>query len=100
MNTMDTATCYRILIIDDNPAIHGDIRKILCGRSEAEQAFADAKSRIFGQQATLQRPVAFAIDSAHQGKEGLRMVQEATQSGQPVRTGLRGCAHAAGLGRH
>jgi len=83
MNPTVTAKPFRLLIIDDNPAIHDDIRKVLAGPAEPKLAFADAKSRIFGRPAPAPRTVRFDIDSAFQGEEGLAKVREAARTGRP-----------------
>jgi signal transduction histidine kinase/DNA-binding NarL/FixJ family response regulator len=73
----------RILIIDDNPSIHEDIRKIL-GRHEAQdQAFSANKTLLFDDTATESEQISFEIDSAYQGQEGLEKVQAASQAGRP-----------------
>jgi diguanylate cyclase (GGDEF)-like protein len=73
----------RILVIDDNRAIHGDFRKIL-GVDQAETAALDeAEAALFGQTPeTADRP-AFEMDSAYQGQEGLDLVRRAVQAGRP-----------------
>jgi two-component system, cell cycle sensor histidine kinase and response regulator CckA len=83
MSPVDTVKRFRILIIDDNPAIHDDIRKILPGSTETDRAFSDAKSRILGQLAPTRHLVNFEIDSAFQGEEGFQKVLEADRSGRP-----------------
>ncbi|MGE0607856.1 MAG: response regulator transcription factor [Pirellulales bacterium] len=75
----------RVLIIDDNPSIHADFRKILGGRPV--HPGLDAK------EAVLFGPVeggrasgaddAFDIDSASQGEEGLEMALQARREGCP-----------------
>jgi PAS domain S-box-containing protein len=83
MNASATPKCYRLLVVDDNPAIHDDIRKILSGRQEVDQAFAEAKNRIFGHPAPIPHPSRFDLDSAYQGEEAETLVQEAARAGQP-----------------
>ena len=76
---------HRVLVIDDNPAIHTDIRKILCPQtSEAAEALDDLEAAVLGT-APAPRPAtaSFALDSAHQGREGLELVQQAVARGQP-----------------
>jgi len=69
----------RILVIDDNQAIHDDFRKIL-GESDAEDAALQAaEARIFGAPAAM----LFEIDTASQGEEGLKMVEKAQAEGRP-----------------
>jgi two-component system, cell cycle sensor histidine kinase and response regulator CckA len=75
--------CYRILVIDDNAAIHDDIRKILCGRPEPNLSYNEAKSLLFGQPHPRPQRVRFEIESAYQGQEGLQKVQESMQEDRP-----------------
>ena len=73
----------RILIVDDNPAIHDDFCKILCAE-DAERPELDAlEVEIFGDAATARVRGHFEIDSAHQGREGLSMVRSALEEGRP-----------------
>ncbi len=73
----------RILVVDDNPAIHEDIRKILCGPSQESAELADTKALLFEIPAPGPSVVQFEIDSAFQGEEGLRRVQAALEAGRP-----------------
>ncbi len=75
----------RILVIDDNQAIHADIRKILCPVvSEATVALVALEAELLGNPTAPVRPTAaFAVDSAYQGREGLALVQRAVAEGQP-----------------
>ena len=69
----------RILVIDDNLAIHDDFRKIL-GESDSEDAALQAaEARIFGAPAAM----LFEIDTASQGEDGLKMVEKALAEGRP-----------------
>jgi signal transduction histidine kinase/DNA-binding NarL/FixJ family response regulator len=72
-------------VIDDNPAIHADVRKILCPQTTATAATVDAlEAELLGAPTALPRPVVhFAVDSAHQGREGLDAVKKAAAEGQP-----------------
>jgi signal transduction histidine kinase len=74
---------FRLLIVDDNPAIHDDIRKILAGRDDADQDFADAKARIFGRPESVPQRSRFELDSAFQGEEAQALVREAARAGRP-----------------
>ena len=74
----------RILIIDDNPSIHEDFRKIL-GPGDAklaEQLDAD-EAALFGDTAGAARHRSFQIDSAMQGQEGLEKVRAAVADDMP-----------------
>ncbi len=80
----DTTNGRRILIIDDNQAIHEDFRKILTVTTNREQTdLHDLESALFDEVKALpQRPL-FDIDSAFQGEEGLSMVCRARDEGKP-----------------
>lgn len=72
----------RILVIDDNKAIHDDFRKILVGNTgnvDAGSSYAD----FFGETKEESDNLSFEVDSAFQGQEGLAKVKESIQSGQP-----------------
>ncbi|HEX4085823.1 MAG TPA: hybrid sensor histidine kinase/response regulator, partial [Chthoniobacteraceae bacterium] len=73
----------RILIIDDNQAIHQDIRKILNPIAPGKAALASAAAQLFGGRQTGYTPGNFEVDSAFQGQEGLAMVREACAAGRP-----------------
>ena len=70
----------RILIIDDNQAIHTDFRKILCADHGSE--LKDMEATLFGQSVTNRRPQ-YEIDSAYQGQEGVAKVDQARAEGRP-----------------
>jgi PAS domain S-box-containing protein len=75
----------RILIIDDNETIHADFRKILAPATASDIGLRDTESLLFGpaaEAAPILIPV-YQIDSAFQGQEGLRMVEEAANAGRP-----------------
>ncbi|MDR3405979.1 MAG: response regulator [Chthoniobacter sp.] len=73
----------RILIIDDNAAIHDDVRKIL-GVPAREDADLDAEAaELFGGEIDSLTTVEFEIDSAFQGQEGLAMARQALAEGRP-----------------
>jgi CheY-like chemotaxis protein len=72
----------RILVIDDNPAIHGDFRKILCGKDGASD-LSNAEAILFDEAAPVSERVCFDVESAFQGQEGLTMVQHALHQARP-----------------
>ncbi len=75
----------RVLIIDDNDAIHEDFRKIL-SLKECNQSLADEEAALFGTPQTVAAAgagVSFELDSAFQGQEGLAKVEEALRRGRP-----------------
>jgi diguanylate cyclase (GGDEF)-like protein len=72
---------HRLLMIDDNPAIHQDYRKILTGRDDTQMSAAEAA--LFGEsQSTVSRPV-FDVDSALQGRDGVELARRALAEGRP-----------------
>ena len=76
-------TPRRILVIDDNPRIHEDIRKIVSSTSPDE--LAEDAEFLFGEQTSQQSELHLdvTIDSAHQGQEGLAMVEKSIAEGHP-----------------
>ncbi len=74
----------RILVIDDNPAIHQDFRKVL---SPVDSLLAgeleDEEAALFGDTPGRARELTFQIDSAYQGQEGLEKVRAAVAAGDP-----------------
>jgi len=71
---------YRLLIVDDNEAIHNDLKKILLP-AETDADLAADEEFLFGVTSTA--GVAFDIDSAFQGQDGLECVRQAKASGRP-----------------
>jgi diguanylate cyclase (GGDEF)-like protein/PAS domain S-box-containing protein len=74
------ANRYRVLIVDDNEAIHDDLKKILMPR-EVDPELAADEALLFGTTAAI--GVAFEIDSAFQGQDGLECVLRAQAEGRP-----------------
>src|SRR5258708_3588393 len=66
---------HRLLIIDDNPSIHDDFRKILTPHPPSD--FDQSEAEFLG--ITREAPARphYRIDSAYQGQEGLALVQRA-----------------------
>jgi len=75
--------CRRILVIDDNPAIHSDFKKILCPATAGNLTLDAAEADIFGQAPKPPGPKAFQMDSALQGQEGFALVEESVATNQP-----------------
>jgi DNA-binding NtrC family response regulator len=74
---------HRILVIDDNPAIHEDFRKILCRDRTMSSKLEAQEAELFGTSAPLGDQSEFEIDSAFQGEAGLARVYHAIQEGRP-----------------
>ena len=75
----------RLLIIDDNRAIHDDFRKILNSARTLSNSHDEAKEALFGEASGKDFTCAdsFQLDSAYQGESGLGLVQEAVKQGRP-----------------
>ncbi|HWG70565.1 MAG TPA: EAL domain-containing protein [Steroidobacteraceae bacterium] len=75
----------RVLIIDDNAAIHQDFRKVLGVQAEhsAQAALDVLEANLFGDAGAAAARPNFEIDSAHQGQEGVAMAHQALVDGRP-----------------
>src|ERR1700722_6456269 len=73
----------RILIIDDNQAIHADFRKILLAPDESSARLDAAGAELFGETPAHDHSLGFEIDSAYSGEEGLALVQTAIANKHP-----------------
>src|SRR6202050_1506157 len=68
-------------MIDDNPAIHEDYRKILTSRDDTQVSAAEAA--LFGEpQSAVSRP-AFDVDSGVRGRDGVELAPRALLEGRP-----------------
>lgn len=78
----------RILVIDDDPSLHEDIRLYLT-RGIRDRAFEEETKFLFG---TRPRPPGelpeFDMEFAFQGKDGLRLAREAMEAGRPFSVGF------------
>jgi two-component system NtrC family sensor kinase len=72
----------RVLIVDDNSAIHEDFRKILSPPA-AGGMLAEHEASLFGDGGADCDPIAVTLDFAYQGEEGLAMVRRAVQEEEP-----------------
>jgi len=73
----------RILIIDDNTAIHEDFRKILDAQNNTDSNFEEIKIALFGGATTVHVGKKFRIDFAYQGKDGFDMIKNAIDQNDP-----------------
>jgi diguanylate cyclase (GGDEF)-like protein len=73
----------RILVIDDNRAIHDDFRKILTRADDGEAQLAAAELAIFGEAPAVDARPTFDVDSALQGKDGVECIRAALAAGRP-----------------
>lgn len=72
----------RILIIDDNKQIHQDFKKILVIGKEKETDLDEIEKALLGETKGLKKEE-FVVDCAFQGEEGLKMVEESLERGEP-----------------
>jgi len=72
----------RILVVDDNRAIHEDFRRILEAQNNDER-LNRARTALFGETPLMQALDRFEVDYAEQGQAALAMVQMARQEGRP-----------------
>jgi diguanylate cyclase (GGDEF)-like protein len=73
----------RVLVIDDNPAIHKDFRKVLGAGLDEPAALEADEQALFGAPALASTRPHFEVDSALQGQEGVERVREALRVGRP-----------------
>jgi two-component system sensor histidine kinase/response regulator len=78
---MTTEKNRRILVVDDNRAIHDDFRKIL-STATASSSLSDLEEALFSD-APAAREDNYAIDSAYQGQDGFERVKTAVAAGAP-----------------
>lgn len=74
----------RILIVDDNKAIHEDIRKILGPSKKKDRVIDELEKALFEEDdecdLTMEKNIFYEIDSAFQGQEALDMVRKAAKT--------------------
>lgn len=82
MNRALDGYARRVLVIDDNEAIHDDFRKTLTRKSHGD-ALDDDEALLFGYSTEKPKGAQFEIDSASQGHLGLARVEAAMREGRP-----------------
>ncbi|WP_373501046.1 putative bifunctional diguanylate cyclase/phosphodiesterase [Desulfococcus sp.] len=83
MNPQKNTAPQRILVIDDNAAIHEDFRKILLKTKSVGDELFDMESALFGSEQQAMASAVFEIEYASQGREGLELVRRARDAGRP-----------------
>ncbi|MGK0203179.1 MAG: two-component system sensor histidine kinase/response regulator [Planctomycetota bacterium] len=73
----------RVLVIDDNEAIHADFRKILTPSTGVSEDLLASEAALFGEAAPVPECVRFDLCCANQGAQGLEMVRHAAADGKP-----------------
>ncbi len=72
----------RILVIDDNPSIHEDFRKILGSKSVSSASLDAKEALLFGSKSRQPTIDGYEVDSAYQCAEGLSMIKKARDEGR------------------
>lgn len=86
MNPPSAAMNRRVLVIDDNPAIHEDFRKILLPGTDGAADLDAAAAALFGGDpvpSATATPTTFEMASAHQGEEALEKVRDSLRMRRP-----------------
>jgi two-component system NtrC family sensor kinase len=80
--SQDQQAKIRLLIVDDNRAIHGDFQKVLAPEGAVASRVEAAEAALFGGglDAGPSSRLCFEIDSAFQGQEALTLVQQSVAS--------------------
>ena len=82
MHNKEGGGSHRILVIDEDPTFHADLKRILCSGLE-EGRLDDAAAAASWQRPENPRHALFHLDSAYEGKEGLEKVTESVENGYP-----------------
>ncbi len=83
MNSAMPPVNRRILIIDDNRAIHEDFGKILGNAAADDPALASLEDALFGETSPAPDREQFELSSAYQGRDALDLVKRAETDGHP-----------------
>ncbi|MCC6747805.1 MAG: SpoIIE family protein phosphatase [Deltaproteobacteria bacterium] len=73
----------RILVIDDNPAIHDDIRKVLMPATPRLAELSALEAELFGGEQVAGPEASFELESAFQGQQGLTLLEDAVAAHRP-----------------
>jgi two-component system sensor histidine kinase/response regulator len=80
---MEPKQNHRILIIDDNSAIHDDFRKIIGKQKTSSKRLEISETFLFGEAPAKNILPEFEIISAFQGQEGLDLVEKSLLENRP-----------------
>jgi C4-dicarboxylate-specific signal transduction histidine kinase len=78
-----TNLLHRILIVDDNAAIHDDFRKVLTSEQVTERALRDTAARIFQRPASTRDDVRFDLTCTRRGQDGLELLRSSMKGAEP-----------------
>ena len=79
---MQTHEDYRVLVIDDNPDIHDDFRKILAADDSLGGPPAKVEAEVPGSASPAQRVPRFVVDCVQQSEDGLERVTRSRAEGR------------------
>ena len=74
---------HRVLIIDDNPSIHDDFRKVLQSPNPSEDLLREQEEVLFGEAESRVDGRKFELEGAQQGEEGIEMVASSLEANNP-----------------
>ena len=83
MNASPFSPNHRILIVDDNPAIHADFRKILCPTRPGTSEIQDLKAALFDKARDAATRTDFELISSMQGQDALDLVKRSLTEARP-----------------
>jgi diguanylate cyclase len=81
-DSVEYANC-RVLVIDDNPAIHQDFAKILAQQPDVDSGMTQAERILFGEEFSSFVQPTFEVQFALQGKNGVTLVERARAAERP-----------------
>jgi PAS domain S-box-containing protein len=70
----------RIIVIDDNPSIHDDFKKVLMPEDTTPEELLDLSTSIFGGTKSNHKKTTYTIDFADRGQDGAQKIQEALKN--------------------
>lgn len=82
MKQIENSRNLRVIVIDDNPAIHEDFRKILTA-DDGDTDVLKAAEAFFGEAMEATASVDVDLSHASQGQEGLAICKKAVENGKP-----------------
>ena len=83
MNTMIHEPNRRLLVIDDNQMVHDDFVKVLQGTATDANSVDEDANELFGHRTVKACSIAFEVDAAYQGEEGIERVKAARDEKKP-----------------
>lgn len=80
-----TTVAHRVLIIDDNPAIHEDFHKIIQGMQRKVLASDSLSAKLLGEGTSEPEAprIDVEVDTASDGEEGVAMLRKAIEEDRP-----------------